>query len=195
MQEERVHTRFRTLNLRFGHWGAGRSAVGSVAIWLASCTLPSSLPDPPPAVVESVPPGADDFALGKFGYPLSVTDAQMILTRTQVFAFGNWWRQVQAFNVLFDHPGAATRFEALARVGAPAGKLYAFCALSLANPTAADALASQLSSDTSEIVFISSDVAFRKSSRDALIHIKAHDVCAEMRAERDRINDHYSKAR
>ena len=103
--------------------------------------------------------GAGDFARRSFASPLSIEDAEQILFRTRVFEFGGMppKLQVQAFNVLFDQPDAVARFKTVADRGELAGKLYAFCALSMLDEQTARMVTAALSRDQTRVLVIDSD--------------------------------------
>ena len=98
---------------------------------------PSSSPAPAEArfsatVTPSPRRPGDPFAnQTKFASPLSVEDAEQILVRTTWFETGNQppKYQILALHRILDQPDAEARFESIATVAGPAGKLYALCGL------------------------------------------------------------------
>jgi hypothetical protein len=110
-------------------------------IALAGCTDSTRPPNPrrPDLLAGRVlpPPWADDVASSAFGFPLSVADAERILTRTKIFALGEMppKRQVQGFNVLLDQTDALERFRQMIADAEPAGQLYALAALTMLSPS------------------------------------------------------------
>jgi len=114
-----------------------RFGVALVAVaMISSCSPDDQAPTPPEppdltGQTASKLPGSDDFAHARFAYPLPLTDAEAVLRRTRVFAFGGMppKRQVQAFNIVFEQADAASRFQSIGAAESPAGRLYAFAGL------------------------------------------------------------------
>ena len=83
-----------------------------------------------------------DIANGWLKSPLPAGDARHILLQTKLFALGDMppKRQVQAFNDIFEQPDVAATFRYISERAEPAGRLYAFAALSMLAPPEAAAL-------------------------------------------------------
>jgi hypothetical protein len=139
------------------------------------------------------PPGADDFASGVFAFPLTPVDAEQILVRTRIFAFGEMppKRQVQAFNVLMDLPDAVVRFRRILPQAKPAGELYAFAALTTLAPSEAEPLARTLSARQDQLLVYNSDVVQNSSVRDMMTLILTRHVVEEWRARRESTNEYF----
>ena len=103
-----------------------------------------------------------------FSEPLSLQDAEAILMRTKVFAFGGMppKRQVQAFNVVFAQSDAVERFRSFGTAASAAGRLYSLAGLLLLDPAGAMRLRSELSEDASTILVRDSDVAYERQVSD-----------------------------
>ncbi len=87
---------------------------------------PSSEPPPPPPS-----PGQGDYSTRTFHRPLSAIDAEQILMRTEIFAYGgmNNFPHPEAFDVLMHRPDALEIARRLATGARPAGRLFALCML------------------------------------------------------------------
>ena len=102
---------------------------------LGGCAQEPALPPVPgaPPVGRPVPPppGFNDFATGNFDRPLSASDAEAILSRTEIFAYGgmNRFPHPEAFSVLLRQPDALEIARRLARDARPTGRLFALCML------------------------------------------------------------------
>jgi hypothetical protein len=159
-------------------------------------------PPPPPESpdwtgrVPSKPPGADDYARRSFASPLSRRDAETILRHTRLLEFGGMppKRQVQAFNVVFEQPDAVSRFGLLADAASQAGQLYAFAALLLLDPTAADRLRGMLAEASETILIFDSDVVYEGPVAETAAMIERRNLGAWFRRVRDETNAHYSKS-
>lgn len=174
--------------------------LGAIAL---GCRGHDDLPTPPPPpdltkqrAIPS-PPGSDDYAHRSFESPLSVQDAEAILHRTQVFAFGGMppKRQVQAFNVLFEQPDAVARFQHLAEAASSAGKLYALAGLQLLDRPAASRLRRTLAEESRKIVVFDSDVVWQKPVGELAGIVERRDMGTRFRKGRDEVNAHYAKSR
>jgi len=141
------------------------------------------------------PRGSDDYARRSFGSPLSLQDAEAILRQTQVFEFGGMppKRQVQAFNVLFEQTDAVSRFQRLAEIASPAGKLYALAGLLLLDRPAASRLQRTLAEESLAILVIDSDVIYEKPVRELADIVERRDMGTWFRRVRDETNAHYAK--
>jgi hypothetical protein len=162
---------------------------------LAACSKLSAPPLPPPPRHITELPGAGDFARQSFRAPLSIEDAEQILLRTNVFAFGGMppKRQVQAFNVLLDQPDAMTRFESVAERGGLAGKLYALCAFSTLNAAKAAAMALELSKDQAQISVVEHDeIRSSMTTADIVALIQQRHLWRAMRAENEETTKYFN---
>jgi hypothetical protein len=168
-------------------------------IALAGCTDSTRPPNPrpPDPLAERVlpPPWADDVASGTFGFPLSVADAERILTRTKIFALGEMppKRQVQAFNLLLDQADALVRFRRIAVEGGHAGRLYALAALTMLAPSEAADFARKLSDEDDEILVYDSDVVRHSQLREVVSLIRQRHVGEECRKLRESTHDYFQK--
>jgi hypothetical protein len=162
----------------------------------ASCEW--TAPDPPPPPVRWAapppPPGHGDFALYSFDHPLTLRNAEAVLTYTRIFGPGRpWARQVQAFNVVLDEPDASARFQRVARSAQPAGKLYALAALRLLDPSAAEPVRAALAADTAEILVLEGDTVRRESPGILADEIARQQMGEAFRRVRDETNDHFAR--
>lgn len=181
------------------HPGVRFAIAVLVGVISCSCSRSEAPPSPPegPDLAGRTyprPPGSDDFASGRFSYPLSLSDAEAVLRRTRVFAFGGMppKRQLQAFNVVFDDRDAKSRFVALAEIDAPAGKLYAFAGLLLLDHAAAEAVRASLARSIEEILVIDSDTSYEKGVRDVADMIQQRDLGRWFRRMRDETNQYFA---
>ena len=124
-------------------------------------------------------------------------NAEAILRHTQIFAFGGMppKRQVQAFNVLFEQPDAVSRFQHLAGIASPAGKLYALAALRLLDRPAASRLERMLVEESKTIMVFDSDVVWEKPVRELADMVERRDMGTQFRRTRDEVEAHYAKSR
>ena len=164
---------------------------------LTACSA-GELP-PPPAPPDgrrplAVPPGAGDYAFGRFPTPLPLPDAQAILRQTEVFSFGGMppKRQVQAFNVVMEQPDATARFQALANGASPVGRLYALAGLLMLDPTAADHLKRQLLADGRDVQVNASDTWDLQSVRQLAEMVEAREMGVAFTQARDETNEWYA---
>ena len=142
------------------------SAVALAALLSSACVQSASdVPIPSPVkVAASLPPsalaspGITDITSQSFATPLSVTDAERILTETEIFAYDLPSRGVQAYNRVFDRPDSRARFERLLTHGRWAGQLYAICGLGPLNPKAASVAARLAGVEEKIWVFVSDQV-------------------------------------
>ncbi len=161
--------------------GCGEPSIPAVASPFAS-------PPPPPP-----PPGAGDFANRQFPSPLSVADAEQILLRTRVFAFGSSTsRRVQAYNVVFDQPDARARFASIAAHAETAGKLYALCGLIALDDDAWTALATNLARAPDTLQVWDSDVGGVETPATAVALISDHQLWAVLRQEKRATERYFS---
>jgi len=178
--------------------------VGLVVLAVASasmlgCGAPTSdsLPEvPPPAPVRPPPPpGTGDISRGRFEWPLSAASAEAILLKTELFEYGGmpYKRQVQAFNVIFDQPDALPRFRHLALNAEPAGRLYAFCALSELNFAEAVALRDQLAAMDEKIVTFDHDWVRNLPVREVVDLIVVRHLLHDFRQARDEVNEYFRR--
>lgn len=81
-----------------------------------------------------------------------------MLTRTEIFEFGEMppKRQVQAFNVVFEQPDAARRFQRIGKNAQPSGRLSAVAGLLLLDHSAAEHLLVVLSNSPERILMFDS---------------------------------------
>jgi hypothetical protein len=132
------------------------SLCGLLLASVASCAPdPDDLPTPVPPVAAETPttvnlppepPGATDIANQRFSLPLSIRDAEAILTKTEMFVWNHLpATQVYAYTVFLREPDAHARILAVARDGRWAGQLYALCGLRHLRAQEADGLARRLS--------------------------------------------------
>lgn len=182
--------------------GIFRSALILLGLIALGCRGSDDLPTPPapPDATRRLvpkPPGSDDYAHRSFAFPLSVQNAEAILRHTQVFAFGGMppKRQVQAFNVLFEQPDAVSRFQHLAEIASPAGRLYALAGLQLLDRPAATRLERMLAEDSKRIVVFDSDVVWEKPVRELADIVERRDMGTQFRRMRDEVEAHYAKSR
>jgi hypothetical protein len=135
------------------------------------CAPPAEESPPPPpssdrdALHTSRAPGSDDFSRGRFASPLSLSDANQILMRTEIFEYGEMppKRQVQAFNVVFARPDAVSRFEQIAQTAKFAGRLYALAGLLLLDRAKGEHLFLSFSRTSLSITVFDSDMVSRLS--------------------------------
>ena len=112
-----------------------------------------------------------DYAAGTFRRPLSATDAEQILMRTEIFAYGgmNNFPHPEAFDVLSNQPDALEIARRLAKGARPAGRLFALCMLKRLEALSSsrtnrpesyeiEALAVALAESTGRVEHIESDV-------------------------------------
>jgi hypothetical protein len=165
------------------------------------CSNRQNLPTPPqpPDLTGRTlpkPPGSGDFAWGSFPYPLSLSDAEAVLRRTGLFAFGGMppKRQVQAFNVLFERSDAASRFRSLARAESPAAKLYALTGLLLLDRASAQSVRVSLSGDEQHILVMESDMASERPVREVADLLERRNLGRAFRRERDETDQYFAKA-
>lgn len=151
---------------------------------------PPVLPPPPPAPQF---PGQGDISQRPFGWPLRLADAEEILLKTEVFAYGGWMqmRQVQAFNVLYEQPDATLRFRRLARQGRPAGKLYAFCALAELSPNEGVTLFQQLETMAERTVTIEENAISWKRVSEVAGIATASKLGTQFRRLRDKVDSYF----
>ena len=105
-----------------------------------------------------LPPGSGDIVNQRFAAPLTVDDAERILTETEIFAYDVPSRGVQAYNRVFDQPDDRARYERVLARGRFAGQLYALCGLGPLNPKAT-AVAARLAKVDEKIWVFQSDQA------------------------------------
>ena len=172
--------------------------IGALAVGCHRDDSGPKAPDPPDLTgrVPPKPPGSGDYAYGSFPSPLSLTDAEAILRRTQVFAFGGMppKRQVQAFNVVFEQPDALTRFQLLAEAASSAGKLYALAGLLLLDPPAAVRLQRTLADQSELIIVFDSDSISQKPLSEVAGMVEGRDMGRWFRRVRDETNAYYAKS-
>lgn len=148
---------------------------------------PSRRPSPPPP-----PPRFDDFARRDFSFPLDAESAEQILTRTEVFAWGTGpFRQVQAFNVVYDQPDTLKRFERIALSGRPAGQLYALCGLTLLDTPEAERLRAILSGRSDRLTVLDSDVVNERSVQDMVTAVSEYRLGQELRSAKKRTEAYF----
>lgn len=173
--------------------------IGAITLGCRENDSPPAPPAPPDLArrVTPEPPGRDDYAFLRFASPLSLRDAEAILRQTRIFAFGGMppKRQVQAFNVLFEQPDAVSRFQRLAEVASPAGKLYAFAGLLLLDRPAAGRLQRTLAEDSQAILVFDSDTVYKKPVGELAGIVERRDLATWFRRGRDETNAHYAKSR
>jgi hypothetical protein len=136
-------------------------------------------PPPPPP-----PPGSGDFAAGKFARPLSVADAEQILLRTEIFAYGgmNNFPHPEAFDLLLQQADALQIAHRLARAARPAGRLFALCMLKHLEerskgrspgpqPYEVEALAVELAQTEGRVEHIEADVVHMPTMPEIVVQI------------------------
>ncbi len=155
---------------------------------LSACDSPGRPPveSIPVVAAPRLPPLRQDYALGSFFWPLDLTIAEEILSRTNQFAWGlmDPKRQVQAFNVIFDQPDALLRFRRIARDAGPAGKLYALCAFIALRSPEQNGLVSVLALSTDRIELVYSDVSREVELREAATTVLSKRLAQRLRDER-----------
>ena len=166
-------------------------------IALAGCTDSTRPPNPrrPDLLAERVlpPAWADDVASNAFAFPLSVADAERILTRTKIFALGEMppKRQVQAFNVLLDQTDALERFRQMIADAEPAGQLYALAALTMLSPSEGAQFGRTMATRPDAIVVYDSDVVQHTQVREVVSLIAERHVGEECRKLRESTDDYF----
>jgi hypothetical protein len=187
-----------------GVTGPRVSIASTVAIVLSvatGCTGAVDLPPvPPPAPAQrepALPAGSSDFAHRSFASPLSVRDAQEILIRTEVFAFGsmNPKRQVHAFNVILDQPDAEGRFRFVAERARPAGRLYAYCARVLLGIDERQMRVPDPRGGEIPLSVYAHDEIYSYTPAELLTVIRQRRLCDQMRRDREEVLEYFEKAR
>ncbi len=146
----------------------------------------SELPTPGPPKVEAPRPlGADDIVNQKFASPLSVQDAETILSRTNMFVWNHGPAlQIDAYRVLMQQPDALRRVLSIASHGGRAGQLYALCALRDFGSEAAWSVANRLASVEEEILVHGSNGATRFEPVTELVReIETNKACITLRSQ------------
>jgi hypothetical protein len=168
---------------------------------VGSCSYGDHPPTPPPApdltgrTTVPKPPGSDDFSQGRFPYPLPLTDAEALLRRTQIFAFGTMppKRQVQAFNVVFEQHDAVSRFQSIGDGDSAAGRLYALAGLLLLDRVAVGRVRASLARDSQVILVMDSDVVVRRPVQDVAAMIEQRNFGASLRRLRDETDAYFGR--
>jgi hypothetical protein len=163
-----------------------------------ACGDPVSLPPvpPPTAPGQSGSPGHRDVSVQSFLAPLSVADAEYILRRTEIFAFGNMApkRQVQAVTVLLEQPDAPERLRAIAARAGTAGKLYVLAAMLALDLDDWVSLEAELSSSQAEVNVRDSDVwEGPQAAADVVQFIRDRQLWKQMRSEKAAADRYYEK--
>ena len=164
-----------------------RVAAAATMVLLLTACAPDVTPPPLPTPAASPPlppppPGHNDFAAARFARPLSVSDAEQILRRTTIFAYGgmNHLPHSEAVAVIARETDALAIARRLAREAGPAGKLLALCLFKIhessddrASPERAEVerLADDLSTISTPILFWESDVTDEVAVRVALLRV------------------------
>jgi hypothetical protein len=144
-----------------------------------------------------VPTTGGDFAHRPYAAPLSVGDAELILTCTTRFEFGSMppKRQGQAFNLLFEQPDAVARFRSVAAKAGPAGRLYALAAFQILDKAEAERIAQDVGRDRRQVRVQDSDVILgTRFAADLVALVKGRQIGEEFRKDRDAIAAYYNKA-
>jgi hypothetical protein len=166
-------------------------------IAFAGCTDSTRPPNPrrPDLLAERVlpPAWADDVASNAFAFPLSVADAERILTRTKIFALEEMppKRQVQAFNVLLDQTDALERFRQMIADAEPAGQLYALAALTMLSPSEGAQFGRTMATRPDAIVVYDSDVVQHTQVREVVSLIAERHVGEECRKLRESTDEYF----
>ena len=175
------------------------AAVFLLPVTAAACGAGGPVPISPPAPdftrhPAPKPPGTDDFAERPFTEPLSLRDAEAVLRRTTVFAFGGMppKRQVQAFNVVFEQPDAVSRFRSVGASASAAGQLYSLAGLLLLDPTGAMLLRSALSQNANTILVRDSDVVYERQVKVVADMIEKQGLGGLFRRARAEVNAYFA---
>jgi hypothetical protein len=174
------------------HTSAFAMALGVLANVMA-CSEPGvPTPPPPPGMGRAtgnlpVAVGSNDIAARSYSSPLSIADAERILSMTQVFhiAGSSPVRQIQAFNVVLDQRDAVERFRRIANDSSTAGRLYALCGLLLCSKTEGTALARSLSLAPGQVTVLDIDWAFDIPVERAIDLIFERRLADTFRQQRD----------
>jgi hypothetical protein len=169
--------------------------IAVMAILTASCSTEPPSPPLPPAEQAAIvarqrqAPVRTDVADQPFSSPLSLSDAELILSTTAVFDTADPHfrpgRQVQAFNVILDQPDAADRFRRLARRGQSVGRLYALCGLLVVARADGINFAHSLSLRPGEVTVREGDFWFDTPTVRAVVLVFAEDLPKRLVALRD----------